>query len=419
MVIADTGGVGGLFGSIIGQNRWCITTFATIAAIVWATNNVIQHQIGHAAEESDSESDEEEEDAVNNDGLAEEDESSKAANVFLAHGSIQYFPTDELLTIFGCVSHEFKDYARREFNDRLVKCHPSLVDAVGGGSENIDSISWKDWCRFELGEDKSMHMGEHISISRGESLRDFDVLLEVKMSEQIILHGCSPLRFEGGEVECEFRLPHFSIDAPMPDDHDEFSYPDPYFPGAICYRYWCGRDDVSVQQKSLCKALYGINSPEMLKVHVVLRSRQTGKMVTVLSTSEPNQIIGEDYGDDVGNYAPCYDNRCILFQEDNRLGCEIGFDLYCATDDVDTAQNSIQFGTRTIYEDEKDSEDNEESDQESDENADEDDEDDDGDTSESEDDYFTLTFRFFICDKEEWEVVESLVLQAMSSWKWG
>ncbi len=346
---------------------------------------------------------------------------SKAASVFLAYGSIQYFPTDELLTIFGCVNHEFKDYARREFNDRLVKCHPSLVDAVGG-SENIDSISWKDWCRFELGEDKSMHMGEHIS-SRGESLSDFDVLLEVKKSEQIILHGCSPLRFEGDEgdeVECEFRLPHFSIDAPMPevDDHDEFSYPDPYFPGAIAYRYWCGRDDVSVQQKSLCKALHGINSPEMLKVHVVLRSRQTGQMVTVLSSSEPNQIIGEDYGNDVGDYEPKYDNRCILFQEDNRLGCEIGFNLYCATD-VDTAQNSIQFSTRAIYEDEDDSEDNEESDQESDENTDEDDEDDDGDTSENEDDFFTMTFQFYICDQDEWEVVESLVLQAMRSWKWG
>ena len=344
---------------------------------------------------------------------------SKAASVFLANGSIQYFPTDELLTIFGCVNHEFKDYARREFNDRLVKCHPSLVDAVGG-LENIDSISWKDWCRFELDEDKSMHMGEHIS--RGESLRDFDVLLEVKnQSEQIILHSCSPLRFEGGEVECEFRLPHFSIDAPIPGvfDHHEFSYPDPYFPGAIVYRYWCGRRDVSVQQKTLCKALHGINSPEMLKVHVVLRRRQTGQMVTVLSTSEPNQIIGEDYGEDVGNYQPCYDNHYILFQEDNRLGCEIGFSLFCATDDVDTAQNSIQFSTRAIYEDEDDSKDKAESDQESDENTEEDDEDDDGDTSENEDDYFTMTFRFIICDQDESEVVESLVLQAMRSWKWG
>jgi hypothetical protein len=74
MVIADTGVVGGLFGSIFDQNRWCITTFVTIAAIVWATINVIQHQTSHAVEESDSESDEEEEGAVNEDRLAEEDE---------------------------------------------------------------------------------------------------------------------------------------------------------------------------------------------------------------------------------------------------------------------------------------------------------------------------------------------------------
>lgn len=135
---------------------------------------------------------------------------------------------------------------------------------------------------------------------------------------------------------------------PGVDDHDEFSYPDPHFPGAIAYRYWCGRGDVSVQQKSLCNALHGINSPEMLKVHVVLRRRQTGQMVlTVLSNSAPNQILGEDYGT---SYEPCYDNHYILFQEDIRLGCEIRFSLCCATD-VDKAQNSIQFSTRAINED--------------------------------------------------------------------
>ena len=74
------------------------------------------------------------------------------------------------------------------------------------------------------------------------------------------------------------------------------------------------------------------------------------QMVTVLSNSAPNQILWEDYGT---SYEPCYDNHYILFQEDSRLGCEIRFSLCCATD-VDKAQNSIQFSTRAINEDEDD-----------------------------------------------------------------
>jgi hypothetical protein len=80
MVIADTGAVGGLFGSISDQNRWCITTFATIAAIVWATNNVIQPQTGHAAEDNDDESDEEEEEELDIDPLVAMEEAAPVAS---------------------------------------------------------------------------------------------------------------------------------------------------------------------------------------------------------------------------------------------------------------------------------------------------------------------------------------------------
>ena len=80
MVIADTGGVGGLFGSIFDQNRWCITSFATIAAIVWATNNVIQPQTGHVAEDNDDESDEEEEEELDIDPLVAMEEAAPVAS---------------------------------------------------------------------------------------------------------------------------------------------------------------------------------------------------------------------------------------------------------------------------------------------------------------------------------------------------
>lgn len=63
------------------------------------------------------------------------------------------------------------------------------------------------------------------------------------------------------------------------------------------------------------------------------------------------------------------------------------------------------------------------SDQDSDENIYEGDDDgnskDDGNASENEEDCFTMTFQFRICDQDEWEVVDSLVLRAMRSWKWG
>lgn len=51
MVIADTGAVGGLLGSILDQSRWCITNLHII--VVWASNNVFPLQTGHAAEDND------------------------------------------------------------------------------------------------------------------------------------------------------------------------------------------------------------------------------------------------------------------------------------------------------------------------------------------------------------------------------
>ncbi len=61
MLIDNSALVEGLLGSISDKNRWCITTFATIAVIGLTGSNFIPVQTGRAADESDHENGEEEE----------------------------------------------------------------------------------------------------------------------------------------------------------------------------------------------------------------------------------------------------------------------------------------------------------------------------------------------------------------------
>lgn len=95
----------------------------------------------------------------------------------------------------------------------------------------------------------------------------------------------------------------------LPEESDTFSEEDADDPGLRNYFFWTGRDDCSLQQKTLVKSLYGAHSPHLVQtmppihVHVVLRQRNTGKMVTIISQSRPSQIVGEDYGNKVGHHA--------------------------------------------------------------------------------------------------------------------
>ena len=70
----------------------------------------------------------------------------------------------------------------------------------------------------------------------------------------------------------------------------------------------------------------------------------------------------------------------IMHEDDDRLGVAFSFDLYCSGE-VDDLQRSIQFSTQS-------------------ENGE------------------TADFRFTICVQDNDEDEESLILQAMSSWKW-
>ncbi|KAL3773421.1 hypothetical protein ACHAWO_004866 [Cyclotella atomus] len=111
-----------------------------------------------------------------------------------------------------------------------------------------------------------------------------------------------------------------------------------------------------------------------------MRRRSNGKMTTLVSVNKPNQIIGEDCDHEVEYYHASYMADGIMHEDDDRLGVAFSFDLYCSGE-VDDLQRSIQFSTQS-------------------ENGE------------------TADLRFTICDQDNDEDEESLILQAMSSWKW-
>ncbi len=312
---------------------------------------------------------------------------SKVANISLENDGLQFLPTDNLLPTLARVNRTFMDYSRREFNQRLRRHHPSLVQSVN----NINDITWRDWCRFEMGENSRNNIGNHWQLGASDLGSDIDVLFELKKNDgSVIWHSCKPLEGVPGDCpECHFRLPHIVLDSLMPKDDDIFEEPDDRFPGLTSYHYWSGRSDCSLQQKSICKSIYGINTPHMLRVHVVFRRRSTGQMMTVISCSTPNQIIGEDYGNSVGGeYDVIYQNCNILFDEDDRVGTEISFSLFCS-EDVDETKDSIQFTTAFAK------------------------------CSKECQASATVYFRFFICDQDDADDGEELIVRAMRTWRWG
>ena len=260
-----------------------------------------------------------------------------------------------------------------------------MVLAVG--EDNINTITWKQWCRFELNELDSMSKGQLLVNLHASDLNDIDVLFEMKRTddESIVWYGCSPLD-PGDAGNCsssEFTsLPHMELDLSKPYESDKFDMHDINYPHLPKYIYWWGREDVSIQQKTLVKALHGLNTSCLLQAHVVLRRRSNGQMVTVLSNNEPGQIIGEDYDEEVGEYVPCYRSVSSIYVEDDRLGVEISFSICCSAE-TDEDDNVIHFTTKR-----------------------------DGDLETT-----SASFCFSICDEED-DDCQELLLQAMRTWKW-
>ena len=170
--------------------------------------------------------------------------------------------------------------------------------------------------------------------------------------------------------------------------------------GPMVYWYSTGRDDCSLHQRTLCKALYGINMAPLLQLHVVFRRRNNGKMMTIISNSTPNQILGEDYEEYVGDHSAYFGSKHTLSKEDDRLLSETYFNLFCLGEEIDEAVESIPFSMLRIEADGvQDSK---------------------MDYFEAKEDSFAACFCFIVSDQEVDKDIEEegVVLWAMRSWKW-
>jgi len=175
------------------------------------------------------------------------------------------------------------------------------------------------------------------------------------------------------------------------------------------FYFWSGRADCSIHQKTLCKSLYaGDGHPELqsessrkmplFKVHVVLRRRSTGQMVTAISRSQPNEIDGEDSGKPEGTYEVEYVGYGLHLDEPNHafLMPVLTFKVYSldkadgATDDQLIARGTpLRFSTRSP-----------------------------GTTNEESLDDLP-GFRFDLVGADEGDAVEDILLNTMRTWKWG
>lgn len=211
--------------------------------------------------------------------------------VFLLNGGLKYLLNDILFPSFALVDKNCRQKAMQELAIRCKDVHPSLFAAITATADTDDeapSLSYGQWKRFELDERASRGMDKCDAWPKllSDMEKDIDVLLEVRRGGTLVCHGMTPLDLNM-DFGCVFKVPHWGFDAPLP-----------------------GRDVVlseEVIHKTFCEALYGAHSSHLvqtmppLHVHVVLRRRSTGKMVTIISQDNPNEIIDEfsfkvDYG---------------------------------------------------------------------------------------------------------------------------
>ena len=280
---------------------------------------------------------------------------SNASDLFLNHG-LQFVANEDMPRL-SLVSRSFLSAARCELLQRCEKQHPSLALALKQSDGN-QNITWRAWRRFELETQASM---AHWPIQHVDEIYgDVDVLLEISKGGSMVWSGVAPLRrdergHEQRVMECNWQVPHWSFDAPVPVRGDVFSSPDRNFPGLTSYHYWMGRQDCSTLQKTICKTLYGVHSPSddedseppsPLHVQVVLRRRSTGQMVTVISSSEPGFVSGEDSGNPAGSYDVNYQkNVCAVVTRDLNLVAFLDFSLFCSPDAAEEGAKSIKFSS--------------------------------------------------------------------------
>lgn len=276
---------------------------------------------------------------------------SAVAHVFLMHGMTFLSPKDRFSSLV-LVDRAFRDRALRLLEEDCRKYHPSLLLAASrspkksiicneqtdghsvGSNENGRTLSWNEWRRFHLQEGPSRHdpSGRLWNLTVSELYSDIEVLCEVKQGDNTIWFGCealAPATNDQNGPHCTFLVPHWTLqDAPTPVS-----------PADDVLLESCCPGHCSLQQKTLCKAFYNHllhndQDKALLHVRIVFRRRSNGLMVTVVSQSIPNQVIGEDYGHPKGTYHVDVLNDTRLNGDDYaHLLAVISFPLYCTSED--------------------------------------------------------------------------------------
>ena len=288
---------------------------------------------------------------------------SNVANVYLSHGGLEFLDDKELLSSWAFINRAFRNAVHKEFERRKQQQHSGIWTAIQ--SKGCYSWTWKDWVRYERKPVGYGLNGDMLTDVANESdlCNDFDVLVEISQGGRPACHGIQALCYESTRLfpGCKVIVAPWTIQAPLADERkDVFTEGAPDGEGSN-YRYWYGHEDCSLQQKTICKALYGVEGsktnikslPANLHVHVVLRRRSTGAMVTVLSSHTPTQIIGEDYGYDVGHYLVKYATHLSPKDKQGRtVYGELRFSLFCEGKlDSKTGLNSIlQFNSVPLNE---------------------------------------------------------------------
>ena len=296
--------------------------------------------------------------SVNKEGLrASAEVRSNFVNVYISHG-LAFFDDKELLSSWALVNRAFRNAAHTEFERRKQHQHAGIWKAIQSKSYHL--WTWKDWVRYERKTMGCVLNGDMLTevVNESDLCKDFDVLAEISQGGQPVCHGIQPLCYESTRLfpGCKVIVAPWTIQAPLADENKDVFTEGAHDVEDSNYRYWYGHEDCSLQQKTLCKALFGVERakpnrktvPANLHVHVVLRRRSTGAMVTVVSSNTPTQIIGEDYGYDVGHYLVKYATHlCPKDKQGRAVYGELGFSLFCADKiDLKAGLNSmLQFNS--------------------------------------------------------------------------
>lgn len=269
--------------------------------------------------------------------------SEDAVDIFFQHGS-SFLSLDDSCQRLAPVCRDYRATTQKRLEDYCQVRHPALHEAVDRltyrqykrfAMKRVESMDtgtlWDAFCEYDLGTKKKndqnpkwFHAEQNYLIDK---TGDVEVLVEVSRAGKVAWFGVKPLIgiWPPHDYRCtgcrsDLRIQHYSFDAPRPLGIDSFAvvehngndpgYPVfPYSPESpMCSAHpEIPNDESTDEYKAVTKLFHGERNNtitimgeqhSMLKppfvpcfeIHVVLRRRSTGQMVTVISERHPYTI---------------------------------------------------------------------------------------------------------------------------------